>query len=101
YPSDADKHLLARHTCLSTNQDLTDSTVLRRIGEVLAYCLAYKSLLQGIGKLQDVTAKILDHMDGRPDLVIGNYIDGNLVAYLMASRLKITHVCIVFINSKF
>ncbi|KAF5190812.1 Adenylosuccinate lyase, partial [Thalictrum thalictroides] len=34
-------------------RDLTDSTVLRRIGEVLAYCLlAYKSSLQGIGKLQ-------------------------------------------------
>ncbi|KAF5201293.1 Sucrose synthase, partial [Thalictrum thalictroides] len=39
---------------------------------------------------QDAIAKILDHMDGRPDLVIGNYTDGNLVASLMASRLGIT-----------
>ncbi|KAL5721659.1 sucrose synthase [Ranunculus cassubicifolius] len=39
---------------------------------------------------QDATAKILEQMDGKPDLVIGNYTDGNLVASLMASRLGVT-----------
>ncbi|XP_042500308.1 sucrose synthase 7-like isoform X1 [Macadamia integrifolia] len=39
---------------------------------------------------QDATAKILDHLEGRPDLVIGNYTDGNLAASLMASKLGIT-----------
>ncbi|KAM0945218.1 putative sucrose synthase [Dioscorea sansibarensis] len=39
---------------------------------------------------QDAAAKIIDHMEGKPDLIIGNYSDGNLVASLMASRLGIT-----------
>ncbi|KAL5076937.1 hypothetical protein RYX36_015921 [Vicia faba] len=39
---------------------------------------------------QDATTKILNIMEGKPDLVIGNYTDGNLAASLMASKLKIT-----------
>ncbi|KAG2710851.1 hypothetical protein I3760_04G048300 [Carya illinoinensis] len=39
---------------------------------------------------QDATAKILDFMEGKPDLIIGNYTDGNLVASLMASKLGVT-----------
>ena len=31
-------------------------------------------------------------MDGKPDLVIGNYTDGNLVASLVANKLGITQV---------
>ncbi|XP_012568488.1 sucrose synthase 6-like [Cicer arietinum] len=43
---------------------------------------------------QDATTKILDQMDGKPDLVIGNYTDGNLVASLMARKLNITQATI-------
>ncbi|XP_022141347.1 sucrose synthase 5-like isoform X2 [Momordica charantia] len=39
---------------------------------------------------QDATATILDLMEAKPDLIIGNYTDGNLVASLMASKLGIT-----------
>ncbi|CAJ1970900.1 unnamed protein product [Sphenostylis stenocarpa] len=39
---------------------------------------------------QDATTKILEFMEGKPDLVIGNYTDGNLVASLMARKLGIT-----------
>ncbi|KAF3444274.1 hypothetical protein FNV43_RR13964 [Rhamnella rubrinervis] len=39
---------------------------------------------------QDATTKILDILEGKPDLVIGNYSDGNLVASLMANKLGIT-----------
>ncbi|KAG2667855.1 hypothetical protein I3760_15G133600 [Carya illinoinensis] len=39
---------------------------------------------------QDATAKILELMECKPDLIIGNYSDGNLVASLMASKLGIT-----------
>ncbi|KAG5247254.1 sucrose synthase [Salix suchowensis] len=39
---------------------------------------------------QDVITKILDLMEGKPDLIIGNYTDGNLAATLMASKLGIT-----------
>lgn len=41
---------------------------------------------------QDAAVKILDHMEGKPDLIIGNYTDGNLVASLMASKLGVTQV---------
>jgi len=41
---------------------------------------------------QDATAKILDIMEDKPDLIIGNYTDGNLVASLMASKLGVTQV---------
>ncbi|KAL6181364.1 hypothetical protein ACLB2K_048019 [Fragaria x ananassa] len=40
--------------------------------------------------VQDATTKILQHMDCKPDLIIGNYSDGNLVASLMASKLGVT-----------
>lgn len=48
---------------------------------------------------QDATAKILDLMEGKPDLIIGNYSDGNLVASLMASKLGITQVKTVISDS--
>ncbi|XP_050366072.1 sucrose synthase 7-like isoform X2 [Argentina anserina] len=44
--------------------------------------------------VQDATAKVLDLMDGKPDLIIGNYTDGNLVASLMANKLGITQATI-------
>lgn len=31
-------------------------------------------------------------MEGKPDLIIGNYTDGNLVASLVASKLGVTQV---------
>ncbi|XVF71019.1 hypothetical protein PTKIN_Ptkin12aG0000800 [Pterospermum kingtungense] len=43
---------------------------------------------------QDVTSKIQDTMEGKPDLIIGNYSDGNLVASLVASKLGITQATI-------
>ncbi|KAL0341669.1 UNVERIFIED_CONTAM: Sucrose synthase 7 [Sesamum calycinum] len=39
---------------------------------------------------QDATAKILELMEGKPDLIIGNYTDGNLVASLVARKLGVT-----------
>lgn len=41
---------------------------------------------------QDATEKILKLLDCKPDLIIGNYTDGNIVASLMASRLGVTQV---------
>lgn len=34
-------------------------------------------------------------MDGKPDLIIGNYTDGNLVSSLMASKLGVTQVSLI------
>ncbi len=38
----------------------------------------------------DAGREILQELGGRPDLIIGNYSDGNLVASLMAERLQVT-----------
>ncbi|XAR73616.1 Sucrose synthase [Bertholletia excelsa] len=39
---------------------------------------------------QDAADQIIQIMEGKPDLIIGNYTDGNLVAALMANKLGIT-----------
>lgn len=38
----------------------------------------------------DAEKELLAELQGRPDLVVGNYSDGNLVAFLLARRLKVT-----------
>ncbi|KAG9133336.1 hypothetical protein Leryth_024330 [Lithospermum erythrorhizon] len=40
--------------------------------------------------VKDATDKVIELMEGKPDLIIGNYTGGNLVASLMASKLGIT-----------
>ncbi|KAM3223200.1 hypothetical protein ACQJBY_056881 [Aegilops geniculata] len=39
---------------------------------------------------QDSSVKMLEILDGKPDMVIGNYTDGNLVASLLSSKLGVT-----------
>jgi len=39
----------------------------------------------------DAETQLLAHFKERPNLIIGNYSDGNLVAFLLARRLKVTH----------
>ncbi|MBW4652303.1 MAG: sucrose synthase [Kaiparowitsia implicata GSE-PSE-MK54-09C] len=39
----------------------------------------------------DAEKALLAELQGRPDLILGNYSDGNLVAFLLARRLKVTH----------
>jgi len=43
---------------------------------------------------QDVEKEVLAELAGRPDLVIGNYSDGNLVATLLAQSLRVTQCSI-------
>jgi sucrose synthase len=42
----------------------------------------------------DAETEILAQFRGQPDLIIGNYSDGNLVAFLLARRLKVTQCSI-------
>jgi sucrose synthase len=42
----------------------------------------------------EAEAELLSRLDRRPDLVIGNYSDGNLAAYIMAQRLGVTQCTI-------
>jgi len=45
--------------------------------------------------LQDVASEIMKEMQAKPDLIIGNYSDGNLVATLLAHKLGVTQVCLI------
>ncbi|MBE9016505.1 sucrose synthase [Chroococcidiopsidales cyanobacterium LEGE 13417] len=38
----------------------------------------------------DAEKELLAELHGKPDLIIGNYSDGNLVAFLLSRRMKIT-----------
>ncbi|BAY92720.1 MULTISPECIES: sucrose synthase [unclassified Tolypothrix] len=38
----------------------------------------------------DAEKEVLAEFHGKPDLIVGNYSDGNLVAFLLARRLKVT-----------
>lgn len=42
----------------------------------------------------DAEKELLAEFESRPDLIVGNYSDGNLVAFLLARRLKVTQ-CII------
>jgi sucrose synthase len=39
---------------------------------------------------RDVEKEMMDELGCRPDLIIGNYSDGNLVAYLLSQKLSVT-----------
>jgi sucrose synthase len=39
---------------------------------------------------EDVEHELLAELSGRPDLIVGNYSDGNLVAYLLSRHLGVT-----------
>lgn len=39
---------------------------------------------------EDASKEMIDELGGRPDLIVGNYSDGNLVATLMAGDLQVT-----------
>lgn len=42
----------------------------------------------------DAQKELLAEFKGKPDLIVGNYSDGNLVAFLLARQLKVTHCTI-------
>ncbi|MBW4538922.1 MAG: sucrose synthase [Myxacorys chilensis ATA2-1-KO14] len=48
----------------------------------------------------DAEPELVKHLGGRPNLLVGNYSDGNLVAFLLARRLKVTHCNIAHVLEK-
>lgn len=44
--------------------------------------------------------ELLEEFQGRPDLIVGNYSDGNLVAFLLARRFKVTQCSIAHVLEK-
>jgi hypothetical protein len=49
---------------------------------------------------QDVANELMREMQTKPDLIIGNYSDGNLVATLLAHKLGVTQVCFVALYTR-
>lgn len=41
---------------------------------------------------QDAASEITGELQGRPDLIIGNYSDGNIVASLLSYKMGVTQV---------
>jgi sucrose synthase len=48
----------------------------------------------------DSETALLKHFQGSPGLIMGNYSDGNLVAYLLARRMNVTHGTIAHLLEK-
>ena len=44
---------------------------------------------------QDAASEICAELQGNPDLIIGNYSDGNLVASLLSYKMGVTQVIIM------
>lgn len=43
---------------------------------------------------EDSHTELKAEFGGQPDLIIGNYSDGNLVSYLLSKKFNVTHCCI-------
>lgn len=65
------------------NQKITDNWISRF--EIWPYLEEFA---------EDSEIELLAEFGGRPDLILGNYSDGNLVSYLLAKKFKVTQCCI-------
>lgn len=64
-------------------------------GEILSQWISRFNIWPYLERFsQDVEKELLIELNGQPDLIIGNYSDGNLVAALLAQRLHVTHCTI-------
>jgi sucrose synthase len=60
-------------------------------GDILPYWISRFSLWPYLERFAlDAETELLAELGGRPDLIIGNYSDGNLVASLMSRRLGVS-----------
>lgn len=67
----------------------------KRNGEVIRHWISRFEVWPYLERFaQEVEHEVLAELGGRPDLVVGNYSDGNLVATLIAQRLGVTQCTI-------
>ncbi|KAJ6959797.1 hypothetical protein NC653_037993 [Populus alba x Populus x berolinensis] len=83
----------ARGTKCNLEFEAIDGTKYSNILRV-PFRVENRVLRQWVSRFDEVTTKILDLMEGNPDLIIGNYSDGNLAATLMAGKLGVTQATI-------
>jgi len=73
-----------------------DSVILRvpfrnEKGEVVSHWISRFEIWPYLERFSiEAEHELVAHLEGRPDLVIGNYSDGNLVASLMTQRMGVT-----------
>jgi len=61
------------------------------MGEILPHWISRFEIWPYLERYaQEAETELLAELGGRPDLIIGNYSDGNLVASLMSQHLKVT-----------
>lgn len=79
----------------------TENAVILRVpfrndtGEVVPYWISRFAIWPYLERFAvDVEREMLGYLGGRPDLIIGNYSDGNLVATLLSQRLQVTQCTI-------
>ncbi|KAG9129134.1 hypothetical protein Leryth_006394 [Lithospermum erythrorhizon] len=68
---------------------------MRALSEALYWwagslCFGSSSCIEEELLSKELSKSVTPALDGKPDLIIGNYTDGNLVASLMASKLGVT-----------
>jgi sucrose synthase len=64
-------------------------------GEVVPHWISRFELWPYLERFtEEVQKEVVAELGGRPDLIIGNYSDGNLVATLLARRLEVTQCTI-------
>ena len=79
----------------------TENAVILRVpfrndkGEIVPYWISRFAIWPYLERFAvDVERELLGYLGGRPDLIIGNYSDGNLVATLLSQRLQVTQCTI-------
>jgi sucrose synthase len=79
----------------------TQNAVILRVpfrterGEVIPHWISRFQIWPHLERFSlEVEKELLAQLGGRPDLIIGNYSDGNLVSTLLCQRLKVTQ-CII------
>ncbi|MBN1441095.1 MAG: sucrose synthase, partial [Planctomycetes bacterium] len=66
-----------------------------RAGEVVPHWISRFEVWPYLERFaRDAEREILAELGGRPDLIVGNYSDGNLVSSLLAQRLRVTQCTI-------
>ena len=69
-------------------------TIVFHFPRYTKFCINIQLLSQilNVYDFQDVAKEIALELKAKPDLIIGNYSEGNLVASLLANKLGVTQV---------
>ena len=84
------------HECIENISRTVNSYILRvpfrsKDNEIIPHWISRFEIWPYLERFaEDGARKLLAELDGRPDLIVGNYSDGNLVASLISQKLGVT-----------